>query len=234
MAVDRNPSIRGFQVRLVDLDPPCAFDDAATEANAAVARAVVADRQNVGVIGHTCSAPFVSALTIYETAGVVTINGSATGVALPELAPTTFNRAVVNDDEDFESWYARVQSTPVNVAWRLAYEARFGSQPEDFADLYFDAATILLQRLEHVSHLDRGRLVIDRSELARAIRATRGFPGVTCSVRLDPATGNRVNDPEALEQCRRIPVVRTAGVRINLLAAPATFPAFTPFHIQHG
>jgi hypothetical protein len=37
-----------------------------------------------------------------------------------------------------------------------------------------------------------GRLVIDRAALAQAIRHTTRFPGVTGSITLDPATGNRV------------------------------------------
>jgi hypothetical protein len=43
--------------------------------------------------------------------------------------------------------------------------------------------------------------VIDRAALAAAVRSTRHFQGVTCTVTLDPATGNRVDDPEALARC---------------------------------
>jgi ABC-type branched-subunit amino acid transport system substrate-binding protein len=78
----------------------------------------------------------------------------------------------------------------------------FGSPAPTFADLYYDATSLLITDLRRVSHVDRtGSLIIDRAALATAVRSTRSFPGVTCTVTLDKATGNRVNDPAALKRC---------------------------------
>jgi hypothetical protein len=37
--------------------------------------------------------------------------------------------------------------------------------------------------------------------VARAVRTTAAYPGVTCTVTLDPATGNRIDDPNAIANC---------------------------------
>ena len=73
--------------------------------------------------------------------------------------------------------------------------------PTGFADLYFDATRLLLARLEQTARNVKGSLVIDRLALARAVRHTRHFPGVTCSIALDPATGFRIDDQAALARC---------------------------------
>ena len=59
----------------------------------------------------------------------------------------------------------------------------------------------MLRRLQQVSRIVDGKLVIDRAELALAVRTTEKFQGVTCKVTLDPVTGNRVDDPDALTRC---------------------------------
>jgi hypothetical protein len=46
-----------------------------------------------------------------------------------------------------------------------------------------------------------GQLVIDRAELALAVRTTAKLQGVTCKLTLEPETGNRVNDSDALARC---------------------------------
>ena len=55
--------------------------------------------------------------------------------------------------------------------------------------------------VERVSKIEDGNLVIDRKELAAAVRKTTEFPGVTCTITLDPKTGNRSNDPVSLARC---------------------------------
>ena len=70
-----------------------------------------------------------------------------------------------------------------------------------YSDLYYDAASLLIDGLQRVSRISRGTLTINRAKLARAIRNTTRFHGVSCTITLDPATGNRVNDPSALERC---------------------------------
>jgi hypothetical protein len=101
-----------------------------------------------------------------------------------------FNRTAV-DDTGFDAWYAAVQTLPSDKLWTAIYTLEFGSPPGQYADLYFDATTLLLARIYQVSRLSGGSLVIDRAALAQAIRHTTGFPGVTGPITLDPATGNR-------------------------------------------
>jgi ABC-type branched-subunit amino acid transport system substrate-binding protein len=206
MAEQHAPSIDGFHVQVVDYAAPC-FSVDSVAANAAVASAVVSDPHTVAVIGHLCSAAFSglldadavpcetplspNALSIYESAGIPTINGSTTGDCLPSVGPTMFNRTAVADP-DFDSWYSQVTALPSDVGWRALYAREFGSPPTDFADLYFDATRILLTRIARVAHVQHGNLVIDRAVLAAALRATAGFPGVTGPITIDPASGNRL------------------------------------------
>jgi hypothetical protein len=61
---------------------------------------------------------------------------------------------------------------------------------------------ILTADLGGASRLDaRGDLVVSRATLAPAVRTTTAYPGVTCTVTIDPATGNRVDDPNAIANC---------------------------------
>ena len=60
----------------------------------------------------------------------------------------------------------------------------------------------MLTDLQKVARINAaGQLVIGRTALARAVRTTTGFQGVSCTITLDPATGNRVDDPQALAKC---------------------------------
>jgi hypothetical protein len=199
MAVDADPTIRGFPVQLNIVDAPCG--DAA--ADVAAAKGIAGNLQNAGVIGQMCSAGFDQSLPVYEAAGLVTITGSATNNALPSFGPTVFDRTAVDDAAGSDAWYASVSQLPADLAWRQAYTLRFGTAPTDFADLYFDAAGLLMRNLESVSTVDRGSLVVNRAALAHAVRTTTSYKGVTCTVTLDPATGNRLDDPAALVRCGR-------------------------------
>jgi ABC-type branched-subunit amino acid transport system substrate-binding protein len=222
MALQFNPTIHGFPVKLNDsFDAPCA-GDAALAQNAAQATAVVQNLQNVGVIGHFCSfslagtvfggtcpgASDTSALSIYEESKVVLISGSTTNVCLPTVGPTVFNAAIVSDP--FEPWYSQVNALPSDRLWRFAYRIEFGVAPTDFADLYFDATRLLLTRLDETARVVNGHLVVDRAALAQAVRHTRHFPGVTCTIMIDPTTGFRVNDPAALARCGNAAATRIA------------------------
>ena len=208
LAVWLHPAIRGFRVQLNDFDGQCGAADGVIAQNAATAAAVVSNPQNVAVIGHMCSQPFAatpcppasaSALSIYEGAGIVTVNGSTTDPCLPTVGPTVFNGTAVPDPQ-FDNWYGVVKTLPSDRLWRQIYELVFGVAPTDFADLYFDATNLLLTRLGQVSTVSGGQLSIDRSALANAVRATTGFPGVTCSVSLD-ADGYRIDDTMSLARC---------------------------------
>lgn len=197
MAIGFHPTIRGFPIQLNTYDAACG-DPAA---DMAAANSIVANGQNAGVIGQLCSSGFDQALPIYDAAGVVTISGSATTASLATLGFSVFNRVAVADP-DFNAWYAAVSSLPSDLAWQHGYDVIFGSPPPTFADLYYDATSLLIADLRRVSRVDRtGSLIIDRASLATAVRSTRSFTGVTCTVTLDRATGNRVNDPAALNRC---------------------------------
>ena len=203
MARDAHPAIRGFPLQVALVDAPCG--DAA--ADAAAAASIVADGRNVAVLGQLCSSGFEPALGIYQSAGVVAISGSTTSPALPVSGPDVFDSVAVPDDccpfvDRFDPWYAVVTSLPSDLAWQQAYTVEFGTAPGPFADLYYDAAGLLIRDLQTTSYLDGGgNLVIDRAALARTVRSTTQYQGVTCRVELDPATGYRVNDPAALDRC---------------------------------
>ena len=196
MAIEQHPRIKGFPIQVNDVETNC-FDD-----NTASATAIVANTQNTAVIGNLCSFGFVSALPIYEAAGVVAISGSATADFLPgAFGPTVFNRTIVRDGDGGAGWLSQVAALPSVLAWNQDYQAEFGTAALDLAPFYFDAASLLLRRLKQVSKVVHGNLVIDRAALAEAVRNTADFKGVTCRITLEPATGNRINDPAALARC---------------------------------
>jgi ABC-type branched-subunit amino acid transport system substrate-binding protein len=118
-----------------------------------------------------------------------------------------FNRTTVNDTccpfvDEFNLWYATLVTLPSDVAWQQSYSAEFGAPPAAFADLYYDATSLLIRNLQNVSSIDSGRnLVVDKGALAQAVRSTTHYQGVSCRITLDPATGNRLNDPTALSRC---------------------------------
>jgi len=202
MAVDAEPDVRGFPVRVNVVNAAtCGNPPTAAAAAVGAANAITADRQNVAVLGQVCSFGFAQALPIYESAGVVTITGSATSPSLPAAAPTVFDRTTV-DDTSFDTWYATVSTLPSDLAWRQAYSRRFGTAPSEFADLYYDAATLLIRDLQRVSRIDSlHNLVVSREDLATMVRSTTGFQGVSCTVTIDASTGNRIDDPIALAKC---------------------------------
>jgi ABC-type branched-subunit amino acid transport system substrate-binding protein len=203
MAVEAHPAIRGFPIQINLVDAPCGDPTA----DAAAAASIVANSQNVGVLGQLCSSGFDQALPLYEAADLVTITGSATDPTLPSFAPTVFNRTTVNDSccpfvDEFNPWYATIVTLPSDLAWQQAYSLEFGTAPTAFADLYYDAAGLLIRNLQKVSGFDSsGNLVINRAALAEAVRRTTKYQGVSCRITLDPTAGNRLNDPTALSRC---------------------------------
>jgi ABC-type branched-subunit amino acid transport system substrate-binding protein len=193
MAIEQHPTIRGFRVQVNNVETDCGGD------NTLSATAIVSNTQNTAVLGNICSAGMVSALPIYQAAGVVTISGSATASILPALGPTVFNRTAVVSDaagDPGDIWASQVATLPTVLEWEQEFEAEFGISPllEPYPALYFDAASLLLSDLQHVSKIVNGNLVINRAALASAVRNTTNFQGVSCTITLDPLTGNRVND----------------------------------------
>lgn len=203
MAVESHPAIRGFPIQINTVNTPCGD----STADAAAATSVVANAQNVGVIGPFCSTADAVQLPIYQPADVVTISGSTTNPFLPPLGPSVFNSVAVSDSccpyVDLSSpWYATVEALPSVLAWQQAYTNEFGTAPVTFADLYYDATGLLIRNLQNVSSVDgNGNLVISRAALAESVRHTTKYQGITCTTTLDQATGYRVNDPTAIERC---------------------------------
>jgi ABC-type branched-subunit amino acid transport system substrate-binding protein len=201
MAVDDHGPVHGFAIQLNAYDGPCGGDVAA--AHLAAATAVVSNPQNVAVVGHFCSSGDSAALPIYEQAGIVAISGSVTGDSLPQLAPTVFDRTTIEDaanGRSADAWYKSIQNLKSDQRWQAAYTTRFGQPPADYADLYYDATTLLLDRLDQVATVQAGSLSIDRAALAAAVRDTTGFIGVSCTIDLD-AAGNRINDHTPHSTC---------------------------------
>lgn len=89
-----HPNIHGDPIRIDLVEAPCFEPDA----DLAAATSILANGQNVGVLGQLSSSGFDQVLRLYESAGVVTISGSATDPSLPSFGPTVFNRTAVNDD----------------------------------------------------------------------------------------------------------------------------------------
>jgi len=198
MAIAMHPTIRGFPIQVNSVDTLCG--DGVD--NTGPANAIVGNAQNVAVIGHLCSSGMRSALPIYQAAGVVTVSGSATADDLPTLGPTVFNRVIVRDGDGGDAWFNQVLTLPSVGAWNQYQEAFPPATSATVLDaFYFDATALLLDRLQRVSFVLGGNLVIDRKALALAVRSTRDFPGVTCTITLDPLTGNRINDQGALTRC---------------------------------
>jgi ABC-type branched-subunit amino acid transport system substrate-binding protein len=212
LAVEAHRVIRGYAVQLLEYAVTCAN---APAENAALAQALVSSPQVVAVIGHTCSASFgnvvtpaspgcapltidssPSALSIYEAAGVVTINGSTSHSCLPLVGPTVFNSTFAAEPAGSDSWYGAVKTLPSDTAWRAAYASAFGIAASDFSDTYYDAASLLLKTLTKVSHPSGHTLVIERHKLAAAVRGTTQYCGVTGRVALD-AGGFRIPDAVA-------------------------------------
>jgi hypothetical protein len=199
MAIEQHPVVRGFPIQVNESEPPCFSGDVAG-ANVAAATAIVSNPENTAVIGNLCSVGLESALPIYENADLVTLSGSATGDGLPGLGPDVFNRTAV-EDPNFDAWYASVTALPSDLAFQQDYRSQFGALPPAFSDLNFDAAALLLGDLQRVSKIVNGNLVIDRAALAKAIRNTTNYQGVTCTITFNPATGNRISDPASLSRC---------------------------------
>lgn len=195
LAVADHPRVKGLPVELVAVDAPCSLPQ-----DVEAAAAIVDDETIVGVVGPACSGSADVTLPLFEAAGVVTVSPTATEPGLGTYAPTTFNRTAV-DDSGFDAWYAAVGALPSDVAFWETYEALYGPPPARvFGDLAYDATLVLLTALKQVATLEQGSVVVDRGELAAAVRATAGLHGVTCTITLE-ADGDRLDDEEALARC---------------------------------
>lgn len=89
-------------------------------------------------------------------------------------------------------WGSRVAALPTVLEWGQEFEAEFGSPPllEPYPALYFDAASLLLSRLQQVPRIVNGKIVLNRAAVASAVRNTTNFQGVSCTITHDPSTGS--------------------------------------------
>jgi ABC-type branched-subunit amino acid transport system substrate-binding protein len=77
------------------------------------------------------------------------------------------------------------------AAFAVSFTADQGSQPGEFAEYYFDAATIVFEAIAAVGVLDAdGNLMIDEERLIAEVRASR-LEGVSGTVQFDDR-GDRV------------------------------------------
>ncbi|HBX68042.1 MAG TPA: hypothetical protein DEH25_01270, partial [Chloroflexi bacterium] len=166
LAIDDFGSIKGFNVQQNDYDGACDGGSGTTAAND-----VIANAQNIGVIGSLCSSSSGAAAAVLETVGVVMISPASTASDVYLNGPTVFNRVVITDP-DFEGWNAKISYLPAVLAWQRNFEQIYGYQPGGFGKYAYDATWLLLTRLDEVSSLNGGNLEISRAALAAAVRGT--------------------------------------------------------------
>ncbi len=173
-------TIKGFSAQSNLHDTGCDGTAAATEA-----AIIVTNTQNVGVIGPFCSGSTVGALPVFEGAGLVMISPSNTADGLYDFGPSVFNR-VIPADPIFNSWDVWVSGLPAVKSWQADFETSAGHPPLVFAKYAYEAAMLLLTRIDQVSSVDvGGNLVIDRLALASAVRNTHEELGITGKISLD-------------------------------------------------
>jgi beta-xylosidase len=97
------------------------------------------------------------------------------------------------EDPLFGPWDPTINSLASVQAWAAEFTNIYGRAPHTIAKYAYDAATLLLTRIDQVSQVDGGgNLVIDRLALAAAVRNTANYQGVTSVVSLD-VNGNRLH-----------------------------------------
>jgi hypothetical protein len=186
MAIDDYGNIHGFDVAVNEF-PDCGLDGGPVLANA-----IIAEEQNVGLIGPFCSSSTVEAAPILEINQVVMISYSNTMIDLYNHGPSIFNRTVLPDPQ-FEPWDLKVQDLTTVIDWKEQVAALLGHTPDNFMAYAYDATILLLTRIDSVSTVNvDGDLEIDRAELAQAVRLTDGFTGITGDLTLN-SFGDRLD-----------------------------------------
>jgi hypothetical protein len=187
MAIDNFGAIKGFSLQRNDFLTLC---DPASGANAA--NDIVANPQNIGVVGPIYSASTMGAAPVFETAGLVMISFANSNPTLPSYAPNVFNRVMINDPGS-DGWAVAINNLASAVAWRTDFQSLYGRAPDWAAVFAYDATKIMLEHIDGVSEIDgSGNLVINRAKLATAVRTTVNFPGKTGSVSFQ-TNGDRVD-----------------------------------------
>jgi ABC-type branched-subunit amino acid transport system substrate-binding protein len=192
MAIDDQGPLKGFPVSIIVADGGC--QDAM---GTAAAQTMIADPAIVGVIGHTCSSSCVAGAPVYDGAHLVMISPSCTGPDLSGPGYQVFNRVAIRDDQGGDERNGQVVNTDIYQDFARRYQSRHGQSLDSievgfFAAYAYDATAILIQAIEQVAVVDEvGNLVIGREALARAVRATPGYQGVTGIISFD-GQGDRV------------------------------------------
>jgi ABC-type branched-subunit amino acid transport system substrate-binding protein len=206
LAIEDYGPINGFSITQTPIHSDCNEEFIPAEA---AALSVIANPDYVGVIGHACSRSYEAGLPLYEAAGIVTVSGSSSIFGTPNFGPGVSNRVNLNDYY-YESsrWLPIVQAMPRVQEWDVRYQDRFGNEPADYAILFYDATKLLLERIAQTSHLQLdGSLIINRAELASAIRSTRNYQGVTGCFSFD-GIGDRLPEDG---NCNQPPVADAGG-----------------------
>ncbi|HSJ55497.1 MAG TPA: BMP family ABC transporter substrate-binding protein, partial [Anaerolineae bacterium] len=187
MAMDDYGPIKGFNLQRNDYDTLCD-----QPSGAAAAATIVANSQNVGVVGPIYSSSTFGAAPVFESAGLVMISPANTNADLPAVGPHIFNRTIPPNPAA-DPWLTVVEALPSVTSWEARFEAIYGRPPELYSVLAYDAATLLLTRIDEVSELVGVDLVVERAALAAAVRNTAGWPGASGPVSLE-VDGDRVNE----------------------------------------
>jgi ABC-type branched-subunit amino acid transport system substrate-binding protein len=186
VAVDDQGPVKGFPVSVIIVDGGC--QDAT---GSAAARTMISDPAIVGVIGHTCSPSCGAGAPVYEGTHLVMISPSCTSPDLSGLGYQVFNRVAIRDDQGGDERNRQVVNTDPYQDFARRYQSRYGQSLDStesgfFAAYAYDATAILIQAIEQVAVVDEaGDLIIGRQALARAVRATSGYQGVTGVISFD-------------------------------------------------
>jgi len=188
MAIEDQPLVHGFQLEApMIVDSGCTDEGRSREA----AESVVSNPEVVGVIGHTCSVSCAVGAAIYAGAHLVTISPSCTAPRLSGQGYEVFNRVAIQDEQGGDERNRQVINTDSYRDFDRRYQERYG-QPLDsagsgyYAAYAYDATVVLIQAIERAAVVDEaGNLVIGRQALARAVRATPDYVGLTGGIRFD-------------------------------------------------
>lgn len=125
---------------------------------------------------------------IYSQGGILFKQARDKGVTAQFMGPDGLDAselASLGGDAVAGMYYSSVAG-PANVypatqQFITDYEARFGEQTQPFAAQGYDAMSICLQAIEQAIEANGGKLP-SREQVAAAVRATAGFPGITGEV----------------------------------------------------
>jgi hypothetical protein len=194
MAMDDYGPIKGFSVQRNDF-----LDDCDETSGANMAGFITDNAQNVGVIGPICSPASDGAAPVLNSFDVVMISPANTRADAFITGPRVYNRVVVKDPM-FAAWDIKVMNLLTVQAWETRFASTYGHPPDYIAKYAYDAAMLLLTRIDQVSQVDgSGNLVLSRIALETAVRNTFDFQGITGRVALD-IHGNRLVMPQTVVQ----------------------------------